>query len=611
MTAGRPVERQAPSAPVPISGRRIAVGLLWFALATSAAEVALWMFRTEVRRSVVLGHQYFWLIPMGYGVLFAAIGLVAWALSRTGRLAATESRVIGLGSFVMFAGSLFLHPGLSDLAGAILALGLAVQTARLAARFPVFARRLMARTLPIVGTVAIVPAIGFAAAPVWTAWRAGAALPPPVSASAPNVLLIVLDTVRAKSMSLYGYAGDTTPKIDAFAARGVVFNRALSTSPWTLPSHGSMFTGRYPAELSGDFTERMDDTHPMLAEELGRSGYLTAGFVANTSFGGAEFGLGRGFHHYEDHPTSLRSALLATSAGGELLTATGVPGLFRDEKFGRKSADAINRSFLRWLSSREGGRPFFVFLNYFDAHDPYLAPEPFMRRFRATRPEGRLWSRQTLDWSPDDVRELNAAYDGTIAYLDDRVGWLLDELQRRGELDRTIVVITSDHGEHFGEHGLLEHASSLYMPLLHVPLVVVHPSSVPAGVRVQTSVSLRDLPATMLDLAGQGAASRLRGRSLAALWTGDGAAGAPSPLLSEASQITERYPSHYPARQGRMRSIVVDGMHYILNLGSGREELYDLGRDPDELIDLSAREAPRLPAYRDRIEDALQRHGRE
>jgi arylsulfatase A-like enzyme len=610
VSAAGPVERQAPTeAPGSRTGRRIAVCLIWFACVTSAGEVALWTFRAQVRHSFVLGPQYFWLIPIGYGVLFGAIGLVVWALSHWRWAAFTEPRAIAVGSFVMFAGWLFLHPGLSELAGVILALGLAVQAGRLAARFPLFMRRVTTGTMPVVSAVVIGLAVGFAGVPQWTEWRATRSLPPPVSASAPNVLLIVLDTVRASSMSLYGYAGDTTPKIDAFARRGVVFSRALSTSPWTLPSHGSMFTGRYPAELTGDFIEPMDATHPTLAEELAQSGYLTAGFVANTSFGGAEFGLARGFVHYEDHPTSLRSALLATSVGGELLDALGVPAMFRDEKFSRKSADSINRSFLRWMSSRDAGRPFFVFLNYFDAHDPYLAPEPYMRRFRPERPEGRLWSRSALDWPVEKVRELNAAYDGTIAYLDDRVGALLDELERRGELSRTIVVVTSDHGEQFGEHGLLEHASSLYMPLLHVPLVVVYPPSVPAGSRVDAYVTLRDLPATILDLAGLGA--RLPGRPLAPLWTGDGRAHATSPLIAEASQVTARYPAHYPARQGRMQSIVLDRMHYIINLGTGRQELYDLDSDPDQLNDLSGRNAATLPAYRERIETALTRNGRE
>jgi arylsulfatase A-like enzyme len=477
----------------------------------------------------------------------------------------------------------------------------------MAARFPLAARRVVDWTMPVMAAIVIGLAVGFSAWPRWVAHRAQEALQPPVSASAPNVLLIVLDTVRAKSMSLYGYSRDTTPRLTAFAGRGVVFDRALSTSPWTLPSHGTMFTGRYPAELTADFLSAIDDTHPTLAEEFAGAGYLTAGFVANTSFGGAEFGLGRGVLHYDDHPTSLRSAVMQTSFGSVLVTATGLPRRLSPEaKFSRKSAAAINRSFLRWLSTRQSGRPFFAFLNYFDAHEPYRAPAAFMEKFGLSRPEGNIWSRSLLDWSPDQVRELNTAYDGTLAYLDDQVGRLLDELERLGDLDRTIVVITSDHGEQFGEHDLLEHANSLYLPLLHVPLAMIYPSKLPAGVRVVTDVSLRDLPATILDVAGLGPQSRLPGRSLAALWRGETAASL-SPVLSEAHRITTRYPESYPARKGRMRSIVVDGMHYILNLGDGREELYHLARDPDELQDLGAKDTERLSAYKDSIQEALRR----
>jgi arylsulfatase A-like enzyme len=204
------------------------------------------------------------------------------------------------------------------------------------------------------------------------------------------------------------------------------------------------------------------------------------------------------------------------------------------------------------------------------------------------------------------VRELNTAYDGTLAYLDDHVGRMLDELERLGELDRTIVVITSDHGEQFGEHDLLEHANSLYLPLLHVPLAVIYPPKLPAGVRVVVDVSLRDLPATILDVAGFGLQGRLPGRSLAGLWRG-GTAAPLSPVLSEAHRTSTRYPESYPARKGRMKSIVVDGMHYILNLGDGRQELYDLTRDPDELQDLSAKLPERLSTYKNSIQDALQR----
>jgi arylsulfatase A-like enzyme len=197
------------------------------------------------------------------------------------------------------------------------------------------------------------------------------------------------------------------------------------------------------------------------------------------------------------------------------------------------------------------------------------------------------------------------AYDASIASQDAALGELFAELERRGILENTIVVITSDHGEQLGEHGLFAHGNSLYMQNLHVPLVVVAPGrGVPAGRRVEAPVTLRSLAATVLDLAGAPDA-RIPGASMAVTWR-DGTAPADQVLAEVSKGINS--PRHVPVTRGDMKSLLADGHHYIRNFGDGREELYDLGADPGEENDL-ARE-PRARERLVRSRDAVERIAR-
>jgi len=219
---------------------------------------------------------------------------------------------------------------------------------------------------------------------------------------------------------------------------------------------------------------------------------------------------------------------------------------------------------LRWLEQHEG-RPFFVFMNFFDAHEEWAPPDQ-IRRF-ADRPKA-------ID-----------RYEAAIAYQDQEVATLLDTLRARGLLDRTIVVLTSDHGEQYGEHGLTNHGNSLYLTLLHVPLVIRYPALVPTGAGVGEVVSVVDLPATILSLAG--APAVLPGRSLADAWHG----GAPrGPVLADVERaISETVVG--PTSRGAMRSLVDSQWHYIRN-GDGVEELYAYRSDPEERTNLAG-----LPAH--------------
>jgi arylsulfatase A-like enzyme len=223
--------------------------------------------------------------------------------------------------------------------------------------------------------------------------------------------------------------------------------------------------------------------------------------------------------------------------------------LWRFDAGNRKPAALINREFLAWLSRRrQPERPFFVFLNYFDVHYPYKLPDRGFHRFGVKPRTGReielieRWRTvDKLGLTAQEIAFVRDSYDDCIADLDEQLGWLVDELGRRGILDRTWLIVTSDHGESFGEQpGMFSHGTSLYQPQLHVPLVIVPTAGGPAGRVVAETVSLRDLPATVVDLLGLAADAPFPGTSLARLW-GDPASGAgadhpaagPSLALSE------------------------------------------------------------------------------
>jgi arylsulfatase A-like enzyme len=419
------------------------------------------------------------------------------------------------------------------------------------------------------------------------------------------VLLIILDTVRAASLSLYGYARPTTPGLAHWSTSGVVFEQAIATAPWTLPSHGSLFTGRYPTDLTGDWRRPIMDPGPTLADRFRAQGYATGGFVANLRYTSYQSGLATGFDHYEDHPYHLKQVVLHSTIGRLRLwrvIADGSPrkalralirsatwelaGDAADPGNNLKPAEQVTAAFLAW-QQRQAGRPFFGFLNLFDAHGPYQSPPAFRTRFGPARARINL-------------------YDGAIAYLDQTVTDLLQTLADRGVLDHTIVILTADHGEQFGEHGLTGHANSLYLPLLQVPLLIRFPPRVPAGRRIPAVVSLRDVPATLLDLAGIAAAGGLPGTSLVPLWD-PAAAPARSPAVSEVTRGINLTPD---ARNslGPMRGLLEPPFHYIRD-GAGREELYNLAEDPAETTDLATTDQgrQRISTLRSRLAAILDR----
>lgn len=420
---------------------------------------------------------------------------------------------------------------------------------------------------------------------------------PPAPPAARNVVLIVWDTVRAYNLSIHRYPRLTTPNLARWARKGVVYNSALAPAPWTYPSHTSFFTGQWPLKLNSQWKFTLDTPDPTLAEYLGSLGYQTAGFVANTNCCNYETGLARGFAHFEDYVLSPASLLSRTVAGKLILKElVGRGNAYAQKWIELESRDAakINDAFLNWLNRRRPDRPFFAFLNCFDAHEPFIPRPGFEGRF-GTRPTTARDFQLLLDFvgipkdrlKVADILMARDCYDDCIAYLDEQLGRLLDELQRRGLLENTDVFITSDHGEAFGDHGICGHSYTVNLDEIGVPLVILSPRA-PAGRLVDSPVSLRDLPATVVDLLDLPAVSPFPGGSIAVHWglaPGRLPPSATSPAFSEQAGQTAFQPQPSRRLTGFQLSIVALGRHYIRE-ASGVERLYDLTKDPFERINL-------------------------
>jgi arylsulfatase A-like enzyme len=561
----------------------------WFALITSLGEISIRGVQKFFLHQFVFVSPYIvWMAPLANLLLFAIAGLALCLVARycprlvSLRLAASSF------AFLTFSGPLLWYSRLHVYAALLLAVGLAVQAARSIAAHSQGFHTLVRYTVGWMAVAIVGLTVSVYGWRVLTEREALATLPP-ASRDAPNVLLIVLDTVRARNLSLYGYPRPTTPQLERMANTGVVFERALSTSPWTLPSHATLFTGRFPHELSADWLTPLNTIYPTLAEVFSAHGYVTAGFVANLLYCTYETVLQRGFVHYEDYPISpgmiAHSSWLARTITERLRRAMG-----NHQTLVRKTAAEVNKNFLRWLSQK-GERPFFAFLNYMDAHEPYLPPKPFDLKF-ARKQLRDPWVREGYQYAPEEIQALMDAYDGAIAYIDHQLGLLFDELGNRSLLENTLVIITSDHGEQFGEHALMSHGNSLYLPLLHVPLVISFPSRVPAGTRVHEPVTLRNIPATVVDLIKFKGKPFFPGDSFLQHWSGGRFPGrATTPLLSEVHKSMNQV-EWFPVMKGDMQSLVMDGRHYIKN-GDGREELYDFENDPAEERDLADSEEGR------------------
>ncbi len=407
--------------------------------------------------------------------------------------------------------------------------------------------------------------------------------PPPDN---PNVVLMILDTVRADHFSCYGYSRPTTPNFDRLATRGVRFANAIAPTSWTLPSLASIFTGLLPHQHGADWGSAMAAGPWTLAKILRSKGYETAGFNANPFYGLGGWRLSEGFDVYFDESYAIRHNLAVTFVGQSALQYL-YDRAVRYNQFDHLTASDLNEEILRWYRHRDPTQPFFLFINYMDAHRPYLPPPPYDRRFgrmsravlakvTASLNDGRPPS----PYTPKQRSELIDGYDNSLAYLDAQSGRLIRFLSRQPGGSRTYFIVTADHGEGFGEHGTYDHGWNLYNEVLRVPLIVAGPG-VPVGKVVTRQVGIRGLFSTVVDLA-----LKLKGPvrllSLRRLWE-SGATRKENKPPETVSELDVFLP-HRPLRG--LLSLMTPKWHLIED-GDGKVELYNEISDPAERDNLA------------------------
>ena len=402
---------------------------------------------------------------------------------------------------------------------------------------------------------------------------------PKAAESLPNIILIILDTLRADHLSCYHYERLTSPNLDQLASKGVLFENAISTASWTLPSHASMFTGLYPnqhrAQRLGD---RLGTDVPIISEQLERAGYRTGAF-SGSSFFTPRQGLSRGFSEFDDFSFSPTQAFIQIHYISSLIRVMRMIG-WVDKKMEQSSAININESVMRWIDDTQ--RPFFLVVNYYEVHDPNWTPQPWRQRFSASqRSEKRISDADmsTVRQVTPQIQKNIDEYDGAIAYVDNRMQMLINELSRRRLMDNTLLIVTADHGEGLGEHGLLTHGTALYYSLVHVPLIFYWPEHLPVGLRVERPVSTKDISATILEMLGE-SHSQLPGKSLAALWSRQTRPDQWPMPLSELVR-NEQFFGRSSNGHGEVESIVSPKLQLILDPHEG-PSLYNWQLDPQE-----------------------------
>lgn len=398
----------------------------------------------------------------------------------------------------------------------------------------------------------------------------------------PNIVLYLMDTLRADHTSSHGYHRDTTPHLATLAAAGWNFKQASSTAPRTRSSTASILTSLYPSQNRAEMTRGLDLQVESLAEVLRRNGWSTSAYVANGNVFEPAYRFDQGFDRF----VTIRGKNLDNHA----------------------HTDEIHEKILPMLDQLRSER-FFLYVHAVDPHSPYDPPEGSRHRFTKRDYEGaiepektvaRILGQKTL--SPEDFNHVVGLYDEDIRYQDESFGRLLDAMREKGLLDNTIIVVVSDHGDEFLEHGRWEHGDRLYEHQLHVPFVIHGPGIEPRT--IETPTSLIDVMPTILARVGIAAPSQSEGRDAAPV--ADAAEAFPgSPVYAEETKATFRLQS---LRQGPWKIIRTIGQTRSGDEKTPIDQLYHLDRDPREQTDLSSVETAKLSEMQgelDQIRDRL------
>jgi arylsulfatase A-like enzyme len=425
----------------------------------------------------------------------------------------------------------------------------------------------------------------------------------------PNVLLITIDTLRADHLGCYGAPREDSPRIDALAAAGVRFTRATSQVPLTLPSHTSILTSTCPPVhgVRDNARFRFGDTAPTLAGILRGAGYRTAAFVSAFVLD-SRFGLDRGFETYNDEIQN-QALFYFTSASPPFALAGGMKllGLAPPYKPERK-ADRTTDAAIAWLEANRSQR-FFLWIHYFDPHGPLNPPPPYDILHLPPEADPDAFRRSVEDiiavqgmsdaraLSAEEIDGIRVLYRGEVTFTDHHVGRLLDTIESLGLADRTLTVLTADHGQSLAEHDYIGHSMQLYDDILRVPLILHQPGRIAPGRTVDNLVQSIDIMPTILRHTGVEVPGSCRGRDLHALIDRmDGGAGDPPAYLETL---------HPRGRAAQLVGLATGRYKYIRALEGTREELYRIDRDPGETTDLSSSEPERVQAMRRELQDLL------
>jgi arylsulfatase A-like enzyme len=403
----------------------------------------------------------------------------------------------------------------------------------------------------------------------------------------PNVILIVMDTARAENFSCYGYHRPTSPNIDAFAREATFYTSAMASSPWTVPTHASIFTGKDPFEhgahrlppkkMTHILTNPLNEKHTTLAEAFAAEDFATGAFVANSTYINDRYQMDQGFQDFLPQ--------LAVS-------------------------DSINQWTYSWLDTLSR-KPFFLFINYMDTHSPYNAkPRPGFLANPPPHDNGELQHKLKQrylsvrrgggEFNPVKLRQTVVdQYDTAIANLDEQIGYLLDYLKERDLYDHTLIVLTSDHGEVFGEHQLVSHGQDVYQQLLWVPLIIKAPGQTTPKTN-DDIISSSDLPRMILSYLPD----EMSKRHLAEFPNAPGL----HPIIAENYYV---HPwilriRHLRKKYERIRTVLFEMPYKYIHSSDGQHELYNLVSDRKESnnlinsrLEIAEEMAARIQEYQD------------
>lgn len=548
-----------------------------------------------------------------YVLVFATATLLATRIARSDTPWSGVVLIVALGALGLLLGDVWLD---EHHAAALRGMGLPVAIAALV-WLPLLADAAIGLALRSASVrAAVVAAAGLVAlvatgTPLSThplVETAVTAVPPPPGT--PDVILVSMDTTRADHLSTYGYGRDTSPNLTAFAADALLFTQARSPAGWTLPGHASMLTGLYPsrhgAHLAGGWLAgqsidgRRNVAYPLaadrvtLAEALRDRGYQTGAVVANFSYLYRDYGLAQGFGYYDDAP----GLLLRVHPPVIRLIRTARPG-FALKPY--KTAREVNAAALDWLDHAPTGRPAFLFVNYMEPHQPWMAEAPYdhwvwEQPQAASLVQKDLYTHELRKFSPEELGFIVASYDGQVAAMDAGLGELLAALKSRGRYENALVVVTADHGEMLGDHGTVGHMGRmLYEPLVHVPMVVKFPGAERTRGRDEHPVQTVDVTPTVLATAGAAPIPGMQGEVLPRV---------AHPTLAE-EDINPFLVQTVGAAYDRAIRVVYDGSHKLITTSRGDQMLFDLASDPGENDNLAEREPARLAELTRRLEAAF------